>query len=143
MSRETSYNFLPENVVVLNHKIGRKSQESVSVNVKWGHIMFSNEYVKNRGLDGKYIKFYVDVEKNALAWRVFTNSDGLEELKGHRRVTKYRSGDYFHYILSIAPILKSMNLKKEAYRGLKVRKYQFNGGYMDGIINYDYVKLED
>lgn len=132
------FNFIP----VYNLEVEEEKGNTVSISVKFGIISFSKNYIRNKKLDGKYVRFYVDKDKKTLGWRVVNEQGNLDVLKGLKRIVP--TGKDVIYRLSIKSILNKMGITdtSKSYTKLEVQEYIHNGGHLDGVIKYDYVTIK-
>jgi hypothetical protein len=136
MSREAQFNFIGENLLS-NTKVGSRRTPLVSINVKHRIIEFNKAYVDDRNVDGKLIKFYVDTDKKAIAWKFFEKGS-LDDLKQYRLIKIRKSGNMR---FSITGILSTLKLPKENYKHIEPKEYKYTGGTLEGVIKYDYVTI--
>lgn len=137
MPRESTFNLIPENLFSRKSCVNKDFWQA-TVSKKYGFITFSKKYVEQRGLYGKFIKFYADTDKNIIAWRVFTTG-GLDDIKNYRQLKK---NEYDLYKFSISSIINSLKLKDESYKGLIVKQYNTTYSHLEGVVSYDYVKVD-
>lgn len=144
MSKTAKFNFLAEDVVVTSSRFKDTSGDWVTINPKYGSIAFSLEYIRRNNFQNMYIKFYVDKERNAIAWRTL-HEDSLGGLKGYRQLKIY-TGTKGQYVqekcsLTIGKLLETLNIKKTepAYSKLQINEYK-STSLLDGH-NYHYVVL--
>lgn len=64
--REKTFNFIPITQLEVK-KAG--SGSFATFNVKGGRVSFSEEYVRDKGLMGKFLMFFFDDKTRAFAWR--------------------------------------------------------------------------
>lgn len=118
MPREAKFNFMPV------HTIDTHKNNKATVNVnKQGIITFSRQYVEENGLKGKYIKFYVDINKKTLGWQVISSFDELSDLKKKKEYRKITISKIGSSIVSLVPILKKLNPNGANYTKLTVDTY--------------------
>lgn len=132
--KKENFNFIPFKRA--KGEADARSPGDVTVNTKYGSITFSPSYLRDSGLEGKFIKFYVDVDKKALAWKVL-EENSVEGLKDYRHVKKQKSGVCQLFIGSILKLYKFKDIMR--FKGLKVKTNYPT--YLEGTMCY--VKLEN
>jgi hypothetical protein len=139
MPREAKFNFTSFLQVEKLMKEKELERQTVSVNTRYGMITFSKAYVQEKGLDGRFLLFFVDVEKKALAWKKIDVTT-LTGMVGARKLIGYLTNGVMQYKLSIRKILKSFGFRDDyAFNSLIIDSYA--GSIIDGEV--DYVVLKD
>ena len=95
-------------------------------------IFFSKGYLENHGAIGKFIKFYVDSSKRALAWRLFASLNDLKKLK-KREIRMLKKNKAGVCTLQIKGVLEELRLEPKNYKKLPVREYR---DLLDGTYQY-------
>ena len=127
MAKEALYNFIPERLLKKQNTVAKKESHTVTINAKHSIMMFSTAYVRDNNIRNKYIKFYADTTKKAIAWKIVHETNlsdlaGMRKLKGHEQITS--AGKSVSYSLGIKSLLKSLNLKStKTFKKLEVKKY--------------------
>ncbi len=136
--RQPKFAFVPE------RQLGGDPQATAGgyrVSIKKnGVIYFPTDVVKTYELEGKYIKFFADVQKKAIGWTVVEGDQkgGFSDLTGVR-VMKRASPKSGQVVLAVGKMLKSMGVEKGVeFPNLQVRTYK------DSLIEGDvwYVTLD-
>jgi len=151
MAREAQFNFIPETQLVTIEKQKRKEDHTVTVNAKFGHISFSPSYIRDKNLNGVYIKFYADQQKKALAWKILREQN-LEKLAGYRKLNlveverKYLKKDgqgsskMSICKLTLKRLIDSLRLDlNKKYRSLEIKEYNLNPTMGE---SFHYIKFE-
>lgn len=126
--RTPKFNFIPATQLGSARNIG---ELKVSLSKK-GLMWIGKETVNSLGLRDKFIKFYVDIEKKAVAWEIVTKEESLTSLKGIRKITITKAGTC---VLSIGTLLKSLKVEdKLPLKGIPVEKYE--ASYLNKELNY-------
>lgn len=121
------------------HKRPPRKQKTlnVSISTKFGYIMFSKSAVIAMNMSTNFIKIYYDSVQNVVAWRI-QNVVSLEEMKlGWKLIRVQKKG---HAIISMKSVLQTMNLTKDSYKKLEVKKYKDYS--MLGSDYYYYVEIK-
>lgn len=132
MAREPKFTFISEDT------IGRKSSaDSISYRVslkvyekldstgkqeaKHVQIIFPGEVIRIYDLEGKHMKFYVDVAKKAIAWRVIEGNTSLDDLNKARVCKIQKNGIW---AVSILKMVNAAGLEiKEGRKHIPVKTY--------------------
>lgn len=118
MSKEAKFHFMP----VHNVDIRKENKTTININ-KRGIITFSRRYVEENGLRGKYVKFYVDIDKKTLGWQVIGVFNELSDLKKKKEYRKIKTTGSGNSTISLIPILKKINPDGNNYTKLTVDTY--------------------
>lgn len=142
MAREATFNFTPESTIP-SRKEKKAHTHWASVSRKYNTIRFSPSYVKDKKLNGKFIKMYFDKQKQSIAWRVM-HENSFEGLAGHRKVmlVTRKAGKYETEVcsLGIKVILDELGLKPNAsFSKLSISQYRPQAMLEDP---FDYVQLK-
>ena len=141
MAKESTLTLIPASQYSINRGKKTAEQRSATVNVKHETIVFSKEYIQEYGLDGKFIKFYLDVSKNVLAWKFGMKEDGLDKLSDYKKVKKTNSGKTSVYLMFVGSPLKAFTkLKEVSYRKLPIETYSPQGLLEEGKCHYVVLK---
>tara|TARA_R100000789_G_C3003565_1_gene149506 strand:+ start:365 stop:802 length:438 start_codon:yes stop_codon:yes gene_type:complete len=131
--REATFNFLPFKKARIKEE--EKKSGDITINTKWNTFIPSPRYIRDHALDGKYIKFFVDIPKKALAWKVLRENE-LADMSDYKQIKGSKIGAFQ---LSIKPILDLYKFKVPMkFKDLKVKTY--NTSYLEGQMYY--VKLD-
>lgn len=116
--------------------VKHKKEATVSISRKFGRIAITKNTIINLGMENKFIRLYYDSVNKTIAWKV-KNSVSLEEMKqGWKQI---KISKYGLFMVGIKSILQMMNLRKENYTKLVVKKYK-DYGLIDSD-EYYYVNL--
>lgn len=105
-------------------RIKKDEGHTVSVSFKYGTIKFSNRYVADKNLEGKYIKFYVDTARTRLMWTRLDETAGYQNpavLKDYRLVKPTMLKDSKVFSFHISRFLKQA-FPLETEKGVVLRK---------------------
>lgn len=133
--RPPSFTFEPFRKVLAQKKEAKK--RGFSINVKYGYILFPKQYVRDNELDGKFIKWFIDVSKRALGWKILDKEDTLNALEDYVQVKPVPSTGT--YQMSIRRVLNAFNFhdKNVCFSDLEVQKYLSKQEFFnDGTIQY-------
>ena len=131
----SSFNFLPILFSKLK-KTKKEYKETVSINVKYGTLTFSKQYIDKHNLDGSYLKFFADTSNSLLGWQKVKHTSFFPNLKDYKCIKASKSKIY---LVSIRSLLKSFNLSnsKKSFKKLEIKKYSCTqSGIYNGIIEY-------
>lgn len=129
MAREAKFNFEEERRLVEGSRIRGPLKHTASVNAKHGYISFSISYIRDKNLDGSFIKFYGDTQKKAIGWKLLKKETNVEELHGYRQLKIQEFGNKLNdhkskvCKLMIRALLKSVGVKEKSYIHVPVKKY--------------------
>lgn len=125
---------------------GKKKDESApcfaAVDVKHGTLRLSKRTLIDLGMEGKFVKLYVDPDREAIGWQIRSDAP-VDELKVKlwRLVKSNSSGQA---AISISGILKQFrNLEEKTYKRLEIKKYVPQNQVMDAGQAYFYIKVKD
>lgn len=138
--RQPAFTFEPFKKVAAERKLERK--RGFTVNLKHGIITFPKSYIVDNGLDGKYLKWFIDVEKKALGWKILATESDLKELEDYIRIKSIPSNGI--YQMSIKRVLNTFHFADTnvTFKDLEVQKYLSKSNfYNDGVLHY--VQLEN
>ena len=144
MAREALFKFEEERrLVKTNREEHCASRRHVaSVNAKHGYINFAVDYANDKKLDGTYLKFYADVSKKTIGWKILREK-GLEGMKGYRKVTvrERKTGEYTTTMcqLHISALLGVLNLGEKSFKRLPIKTYTSPGILSEPL---DYIALK-
>lgn len=133
--RPPTFTFEPFKRVLIAKKEARK--RGVTVNLKHGYIVFPKAYIIDNGLDGRYLKWFVDIEKKALGWRILEKERSLDALQDYFQLKKVPSTGV--YQLSIRRVLNAFNFSdtNATFSDLEVGTYISKQEYFnDGTLHY-------
>lgn len=129
MAREATFNFIPASQMA-NHS---DAELIVSYNKTQRQLFFSSKSKEALDMIGKFVRFYVDVQKNTLAWHIFEKEKGFEALTDLKEVKsiKIKTGPGGKYssikIIVQIPIeaIRSLKIKPDgSYKKMVVKKYK-------------------
>lgn len=99
----------------------RPERITISVSRKFGIVTFGGPALDEMNMKNSFVKLYYDTMNLVLAWKI-KKEISLEEMKlGWKKVRVQKTGLYY---ASIKSILETMNLKKDSYTKLEVKKYK-------------------
>lgn len=81
--RPPQFNFVPAYQVT--PKTIEQSKRTVTINTKQSTLFFSITDPEAVVMIGKYVRFYIDVEKNVLAWKIFEKGE-IADMKDIKQV---------------------------------------------------------
>lgn len=144
MAREALFKFEEERRLVKTnreeHCVSRR--HVATVNAKHGYINFAIDYANYKKLDGSYLKFYADVNKKTVGWKILREK-GLEGMKGYRKVAvrEYTTGKYpvTTCQLHISALLDVLNLGGKSFKRVPIKTYVSPGILSDPL---DYIELK-
>ena len=130
--RQPIFSFEPFRKIVIERKSQRK--KGFTINVKYGLITFPKSYIIDNVLEKKYIKWYIDVGKKALGWKILEIEKDLSSLTDYIQLKASPSNG--QYKMSIRRLLKAFNFKdmNVSFKNLEYEKYI--GRLEDGTIHY-------
>ncbi len=133
MSREASFNFIPQNLLGNN----KDSGQMVSFNLQTQMITFSMKCHDTKNLIGKWVKFYVDSGKNTLAWKLIDEKD-FADLKGYNQIKQVNYNDTLQVKVYVPKVcVDSLKLKKGVrYIKIPVKQYKTQDRLMPEEFNY-------
>lgn len=120
MAIENKFTFIPAHQCIVKEKITRRLKHSVTINAHSRYALFSLSYIVDNDLAGKYIKFYLDKSKKAVAWKVFNRESSLGSLETYKLLKKDGTGCY---TVSIGKALDSLKLSNKSYKKLHISEY--------------------
>ncbi len=109
---------------------------------KHGLLFLSRKFLNTYNANGKYMEFFGDSSKRALAWKIKDTLNDLKLLKPTKTMPlrairqNPKSGQA---VMSIKKLLERMNIEPEDFKNLKVEEYK--GDKVFGVGNLFYVKL--
>ena len=114
----------------------RETGMAVTITLKNGHMRFIGRD-EDHSMKNKYISFFVDVSKKALAWRYFEQGD-IQKLKHHKKITVTAKGVA---VVSIKKELSAFGFtdNTKSFKRLEIKKYVPSGVLED---SYYYVILK-
>lgn len=147
MSRKAEFNFTSEDHigrkpngggveyrVSLVRNVQKKDGEE---SVQW-QLYFPKDVIWSHDLKGKRLKFYLDTEKKAIAWRVMEGSVTLDALNKGREVKPWSSGAW---AVSITKLIGAAEIELEEGRSkIPVEKYITTE--LSVPMQYYYIKLK-
>ncbi len=112
------FSFVPEK------QMNEERSEGYRVSVRKNFILyFPSDVVKVYDLEGKYAKFYVDVQKRTLGWQIIEDKTELADLNA-ARLMKPQNPKTSAVTFGIGKILKGLGFDKDdEFPNLEVRKY--------------------
>jgi len=127
------FNFVP--LYQIKKAVKKKKEESqfATFNPKTGQLTFSKGYIISSGIAGRFLKFYIDGDKKALAWQVIADKELMKYDNKIRKVAHYGST----YVATIPKenIIEYMNLdRSKTFKKRPVGKY--TDGKMIGEVYY-------
>lgn len=136
------FNFLEEKHIKLDKKVARKTEHRASVNVKHSILTMSMNYVNDKKLEGKFIKFYVDADNKAIAWKIMKGipleyllDNGYRQVKVSRKVSK----DGYPMItcqFSLKSLISALNIRtRNSFTKLPIKEYDYRKMFGE-ILNY-------
>ena len=116
--RPPEFNFVPANTartIIID--------QPVATITKQGFVCFSKHYVQTTGLEGKFVKFFTDINKRALGWIIRPTLDDLNLLRRRewRTVKKQGSGSF---LLQVRSALLPFEILGTKCAGLEVKQYK-------------------
>lgn len=140
--RPPKFNFIPaHHAAPKKHEI---SSRVVTVNTKQASLFFSTLDPEAVLMVGKYLKFFVDKEKNTLAWKVFEKGE-LDDLKSAKIVEERIdevTGKRRLIRVNISVPLKSLKYEpNQTFKKLKLNLYN-SQEFLDDKKSYYYVTLK-
>ena len=131
--RQPKFNFVPERQLEENRH--KSSFFTASIGPK-EMIFFNKEYCNVYELDNKFVRFYANISKRTIAWKIIEGKTDLkDELSDSRKLKANKVG---MIMSSITKILSSVGWQKgDKYLKLPIQVYNS----LDG--EYYYVKLPD
>lgn len=146
MAREASFSFIPAALLGNNTKVGL----TVSIGLKTHFLTFSLKATGVEDLVGRYVKFYIDTQKNTLAWKLFDKENSLQALgdyhlikeeilknKGQvhgRQIRVYLPANIFHVLKFNPDSKKHLKLDVKTYKSQGLLEVENN--------EYHYVTIE-
>lgn len=146
--RKAEFNFESEDFIKKARKGGgveyrvtlvvTRSKDKATGEEKIQHqLYFSKDVVWLNDLKGKRMKFYLDAEKKAIAWRVMEGTVTLEALDKARVVKPYASGSW---MTGVSKLLNHAGIKvEETRKSIPVETYQTTE--MLAPMKYWYIRL--
>lgn len=108
--KQPKFNLTPAHQVT--PKEIEKSKRTVTINTKMGYMFFPIADAEAQMMVGKFLQFYVDVGKNVLAWKIFSEGK-LDELEYMKKVEKYvHNGQDQCIKVSITKAMKTLSFAK-------------------------------
>lgn len=118
MAREKQFTFIPEEQ--LTEKRLKERHPAVSIKVS-GAMHFNSAAIEEYGLNNRYVRFYADPDKKALAWHIFDGANNLEDLN-LKHLKKNNAGTM---VVGVGRILKKIGVNiKETIKDLLIQKYE-------------------
>lgn len=140
MARERSFNFIPLISSVSSPEAVKAKRHVVTINIKHKTLTFSKPYIKDKMLDGQYIKFFYDISKKAIGWKVLRQVEGFDKMKQYKKIKLSSSGDGGVYLMYLGTSLeiaaKQMHLTSVSYKYLPIEEYKTQGVLNDGTFEY-------
>lgn len=118
MSQTQKYDFVP-----ISYARPRKhnGKAFVSINNK-GSIVFNKQCLAQYNLANKYIRFYIDISRNAIGWQVINIMQDFKDIKTKKyRLLKPSSLNIAK--LSISHMLQELNVSGKTFCKLKIHEY--------------------
>lgn len=126
------FNFIPESQ--LTHAV-EQCDNKIGI-TKQGGVYYSKNFIQSNGLKDRYLKFYGDPAKGALAWKIMSSAASLPDMKGLRKIKPNKSEGG---TVSVSALLSKIGWKKgESYKNLPVRKY--SSSLLEGELYYVEIK---
>lgn len=114
------FNFIPERQLS-ETKESEGGIFTVSIN-KAGLMVPKRDYVQTYELNGKYLRYYVDKEKQTIGWAIIAGDTNLEELSDARQVKIYEGGSA---VMSVKRLLTALNYKiTDSLKNLPIKIYK-------------------
>lgn len=130
---ESKFNFIPASS--LNRELG--SRYTLTFDGKRSLISFSADYVRDKCLLENFLLFYIDVEKNAVAWKII-QKDKLGNLVGAKILKPAKRPNGQVYLMSVGKIVKPLRIdRSRSYKKLPIKTYKTS--LIEG--NLDYVVI--
>lgn len=132
MGREAKFNFIPAHQV---SKLFADDREfKVTLRTKGAMmISFPSNHPETKNLVGKYLQFFVDTEKNTLAWKVFEHGTFTDLMECMPVRSNKTTGESFTINVSCSIALRNLTFEKDViYKKLPVEKYGQQGMLNDG-----------
>lgn len=145
MAREAKFDFQEERRLVNGLRLKNHSGHSATVSGKHGYISFSAGYIRDKNLNGAFIKFFGDIQKKAVGWRILKREGSLDQMVGYRQLKVYESVDKINgYVtrvckLNIKRLLTSIGAKERSYLQLPIGTYN-SKTILDETM--DYIQLD-
>ena len=119
-------------------KVKSHRKRGFNINTRYGSLTFPKSYVEDNTLDGKYIKWFLDVDRKAFGWKILGESkeEMLPDLKGYIQVKKQPSTGVYQF--QVKRVLNTFQFKEEVcFKDLEVQRYVNNhDSFYNGTIHY-------
>ena len=94
---------------------------TVRVSAKFGMITFNGTTIAELSMKDRFIKLYYDINQKIIAWKIKESVSQEELAMGWKLVKPGKKGQY---PATIKTILSQMNLKRDSYKKLEVKKWK-------------------
>lgn len=131
---EKRFNFLGEELL---GRSGNAFQYRVSI-TKVNTIIFPKDVTDTFELDGKFIKFFVDVTKKTIGWTIIEGKTDLQELNSVRKINVSKLNGTATF--SIKKLLNAIKVNLGSCRR-KIPVFQYKDILIGNDINY--IELSD
>lgn len=126
-------------------KVGRKvdtdSPPTASIDTKHCILRFGRRTLQKLNMDGKFVRFFFDPDKNILGWQIQDRPMGLDEAKSWKLTKMNRSGVATFWVTGI--LQKFRGLTKDSYLGLEIKRYVVtNQSVIEKGQTYYYVQVQ-
>lgn len=113
----SKFNFVPE------RQVGKQSNANYRVSIYPNHcLIFPAEVVRVYELDGKFARFYADLEKKVIGWSILEGETSLENLSDARKLSKNKQSGAI--AVSLKKLLSSLDIKIDpSFKRLDVSSY--------------------
>lgn len=116
MPREAKFNFVPLTSIADSLK---EVKPTVTINPK-GQIFFSKLFLEKYGVN-KFVRFFIDLDKNALGWNLYDSIDSFDKL-GTKSLRCIKVNTSKVAVLQIRDIIKHLKMPTEKVK-LPVEMY--------------------
>lgn len=130
MPREASFNFIPSHQIKNTIDIDLHA----TISIKHSKITFSAKSYMTKELAGKFIKFFIDAEKNTLAFRIL-EENSLGSMREYRKIKICERSKATS--CSIPKIcIESLKTTETSYKKILVKTYKPTGLLAGEIYHY-------
>jgi len=136
-----NFTFVEEKHIKGEKNVNKKKRHIASINLKHNILTLSMDYVNDKKLEGKFIKFFVDTDNKAIAWKIMKGIP-LEYLeKNFRRIKVSRKTSKAGYSavtcqFSLKSLISALNITtRSSFTKLPIQEYDYKKMYGD-VLNY-------
>lgn len=100
------------------------SERYATFNPKYGSIAFSKDYVRDKGLAGAFVRFFVDGGSKLIGWTKCPDSELLKKDGKIKQVKQYGTGS-FQMTLPKDAVLEFLGIAEDAkpFKRMAIREY--------------------